>query len=157
MPIPFIARQASRFDRGDGANYRKSRHSVFDWRCTRCDKLLGVCKDGQLHLRFSQGHEYFVGFPATAICRGSPVFHWAGILLRPKRNLPTAPEKSSGFPLTGRARISRKALSSVLLRSSTSFGTMRAKKLSKIGSPERCCRAEVSGTCTVIFMDRSGG
>ena len=70
MPIPFIARQASRFDRGEGANYRKSRHSVFDWRCTRCDKLLGVCKDGQLHLRFSQGHEYFVGFPATAICRG---------------------------------------------------------------------------------------
>jgi hypothetical protein len=40
------------------------------WRCTRCDKLLGVCRDGRMHLRFARGHEYFVGFPVQAICRG---------------------------------------------------------------------------------------
>ena len=41
-----------------------------DWRCTRCDKLLGVCRDGRMHLRFSHGHEYFTGLPVEAICRG---------------------------------------------------------------------------------------
>jgi phage FluMu protein Com len=41
-----------------------------EWRCTRCDKLLGVCRDGRMHLRFARGHEYFVGFPVQATCRG---------------------------------------------------------------------------------------
>ena len=41
-----------------------------EWRCTRCDKLLGVCRDGRMHLRFARGHEYFVGFPVVATCRG---------------------------------------------------------------------------------------
>ncbi len=41
-----------------------------DWRCTRCDKLLGVFRDGGMHLRFARGHEYFVGFPVVATCRG---------------------------------------------------------------------------------------
>lgn len=41
-----------------------------EWRCTRCDKLLGVCRDGRMHLRFARGHEYLVGFPVEAICRG---------------------------------------------------------------------------------------
>ena len=41
-----------------------------DWRCTRCDKLLGVCRDGRMHLRFARGHEYLVGFPVQATCRG---------------------------------------------------------------------------------------
>lgn len=41
-----------------------------DWRCTRCGKLLGLLRGGRLHLRFTRGHEYLVGFPATAICRG---------------------------------------------------------------------------------------
>ena len=40
------------------------------WRCTQCDKLLGVCREGQMHLRFARGHEYFVGFPVVATCRG---------------------------------------------------------------------------------------
>lgn len=40
-----------------------------DWRCTKCEKLLGVLRSGRLHLRFSRGHEYLVGFPATSVCR----------------------------------------------------------------------------------------
>ena len=41
-----------------------------EWRCTRCDKLLGVCREGRMHLRFARSHEYHVGFPIQAICRG---------------------------------------------------------------------------------------
>jgi phage FluMu protein Com len=41
-----------------------------EWRCNRCQKLLGVVHAGRLHLRFSRGHEYLVGFPATSVCRG---------------------------------------------------------------------------------------
>ena len=41
-----------------------------EWRCSRCDKLLGIVRDGRLHLRFARGHEYLVGFPATSVCRG---------------------------------------------------------------------------------------
>jgi len=41
-----------------------------DWRCTKCEKLLGVLRDGRLHLKFARGHEYLVGFPATSVCRG---------------------------------------------------------------------------------------
>ena len=41
-----------------------------DWRCTRCEKLLGVLRDGRLHLKFARGHEYLVGLPVTSVCRG---------------------------------------------------------------------------------------
>ena len=41
-----------------------------EWRCTKCGKLLGVVQDERLHLRFSRGHEYMVGFPVTSVCRG---------------------------------------------------------------------------------------
>ena len=40
------------------------------WRCSHCGKLLGIVRDGRLHLRFARGHEYMVGFPATGVCRG---------------------------------------------------------------------------------------
>jgi hypothetical protein len=40
------------------------------WRCPRCNKLLGVCRDGRIHLRFARAHEYLVGFPIVATCRG---------------------------------------------------------------------------------------
>ena len=26
-----------------------------EWRCNSCAKLLGVCRDGQMHLRFARG------------------------------------------------------------------------------------------------------
>lgn len=40
-----------------------------EWRCARCGKLLGVFEDERLHIRFSRGHEYLVGFPITTVCR----------------------------------------------------------------------------------------
>ena len=40
-----------------------------EWRCVRCQKLLGVVKASRLHIRFSRGHEYLVGFPVTSVCR----------------------------------------------------------------------------------------
>lgn len=40
-----------------------------DWRCTSCDKVLGVPREDRMHLRFSRGHEYFVGYPVMAVCR----------------------------------------------------------------------------------------
>ena len=41
-----------------------------DWRCSHCGKLLGVVRDGRIHLRFARGHEYLVSFPVTGACRG---------------------------------------------------------------------------------------
>ena len=40
-----------------------------EWRCRNCGKLIGVVRDDRLHLRFSRGHEYLVGFPVTSACR----------------------------------------------------------------------------------------
>ena len=53
-----------------------------EWRCTRCDKLLGVCRDGRMHLRFARGHEYLVSLPATATCRGCGTLNEANTLKR---------------------------------------------------------------------------
>ena len=69
MPTPFPSRQAAPMSWTGGVN-TKPTTSNSEWRCTRCDKLLGVCRDGQMHLRFTRGHEYFVGFPVVATCRG---------------------------------------------------------------------------------------
>lgn len=41
-----------------------------EWRCDECGKLLGCRKGRRLHIRFSRGHEYLVGYPVTGICRG---------------------------------------------------------------------------------------
>ena len=67
MPTPFPSRQAA--PTSGGVNTQPTT-SNSEWRCTCCDKLLGVCRDGQMHLRFARGHEYFVGFPVVATCRG---------------------------------------------------------------------------------------
>lgn len=40
-----------------------------DWRCTRCGKLLGIQRDGRVHLSFARGHEYLASFPVQATCR----------------------------------------------------------------------------------------
>ena len=69
MPTPSPSRQAAPPSWTGGVN-TKPTTSNSGWRCTRCDKLLGVCRDGQMHLRFARGHEYFVGFPVVATCRG---------------------------------------------------------------------------------------
>jgi hypothetical protein len=69
MPTPFPSRHAAPTSWSGGAN-PKPTSSGGEWRCTQCDKLLGVCRDGQMHLRFARSHEYFVGFPVVATCRG---------------------------------------------------------------------------------------
>ena len=71
MPTPIPSRQAAPSGSTGGAN---AHHPITtanpDWRCSRCNKLLGVCRDGRMHIRFARGHEYFVGFPVVATCRG---------------------------------------------------------------------------------------
>jgi len=47
-----------------------SAKTAHDWRCICCGKLLGIHRDGQMHLSFARGHEYLVNYPATATCRG---------------------------------------------------------------------------------------
>lgn len=69
MTTPFPSRQTATTSLA-GAAKTKPTTSNSEWRCTRCDKLLGVCRDGRMHLRFARGHEYFVGFPVVATCRG---------------------------------------------------------------------------------------
>lgn len=69
MQTPFPSRQAAPARRSGAAPARPSDPSP-EWRCTRCDKLLGVCRGGRMHLRFARGHEYLVGFPVQATCRG---------------------------------------------------------------------------------------
>ena len=69
MPTPFPLREAAQTSWSAAVN-SKFTTSDTEWRCTRCDKLLGVCRDGRMHLRFARGHEYFVGFPVQATCRG---------------------------------------------------------------------------------------
>lgn len=69
MPTPFPSRPAPPKSWSGVATTKPSPLSP-EWRCTRCDKLLGVCRDGRMHLRFARGHEYFVGFPIVATCRG---------------------------------------------------------------------------------------
>ncbi len=68
MPTPISSRQPAQMSWTGGTKTSPTTLSS-EWRCTRCDKLLGVCRAGRMHLRFARGHEYFVGFPVTAICR----------------------------------------------------------------------------------------
>ena len=42
---------------------------VREWRCTRCQKLLGVFRHKRIHLRFAGGHQYVVSCPVTTVCR----------------------------------------------------------------------------------------
>ena len=45
MPTPFPPRQAAPTSWSGAANTKPTTHNS-EWRCTRCDKLLGVCRDG---------------------------------------------------------------------------------------------------------------
>jgi len=69
MSTPFPSRQPAPTS-WTGAPKTASPKFSPEWRCTRCDKLLGICRDGRMHLRFTRGHEYLVGFPVQANCRG---------------------------------------------------------------------------------------
>lgn len=64
-----------------------------EWRCSRCGKMLGILRDGRLHLRFARGHEFLVGFPATGVCRGCRTLNElpnpAALSLPPTGTVPT--------------------------------------------------------------------
>ena len=47
----------------------RSADTSADWRCNSCGKLLGMRRDGLMHLSFARGHEYLVSYPVTATCR----------------------------------------------------------------------------------------
>jgi phage FluMu protein Com len=61
-----------------------------EWRCHRCNKLLGLRTETRVHLRFARGHEYLVGLPVTATCRGC-------------RTLNEIPASSTAAPITAQA------------------------------------------------------
>lgn len=67
MPTPTSFRPARNVTAGRATRMAGTAN---DWRCNCCSKLLGVRRDGVMHLSFARGHEYLVGFPATATCRG---------------------------------------------------------------------------------------
>lgn len=67
MTTPYLSRRVANQSRNVGVNPASNDR---EWRCSDCAKLLGVCRDGQMHLRFARGHEYLVGFPVVATCRG---------------------------------------------------------------------------------------
>ena len=73
MPTPFPSRPTS----WSAAAPPQPSNQNLEWRCTGCGKLLGVGRDGRLHLRFARGHEYLVGFPVQATCRGCGVLNHA--------------------------------------------------------------------------------
>jgi hypothetical protein len=76
MPTPDTSRQPAQTNWTGGAKSKPIRLNS-EWRCMRCDKLLGVCRDGRMHLRFNRAHEYFVSFPVVAICRGCSTLNQA--------------------------------------------------------------------------------
>ncbi len=69
MPTPFPLRQKIRSN-WSGASDTTPTNPDCQWRCTGCEKLLGVSRGDRLHLRFARSHEYLVGYPVVATCRG---------------------------------------------------------------------------------------
>lgn len=67
MPTPTSFRPARKVPAGLAT---RTAGTANDWRCSCCSKLLGVRRDGVMHLSFARGHEYLVSLPATATCRG---------------------------------------------------------------------------------------
>ena len=41
-----------------------------DWRCRRCDRLLGRRHGDRVHVHFKRGAEYLASLPIIATCRG---------------------------------------------------------------------------------------
>ena len=82
MPTPFQSRQPAPSNSASGAKLKPSTFQNPDWRCTRCDKMLGVSRNSCMHLRFARGHEYLVGFPVQAKCRGCGTLNQASAPLR---------------------------------------------------------------------------
>jgi hypothetical protein len=70
MQTPHRPSQTARSSQPGHAATPPANAVPMEWRCTRCAKLLGICRDSRMHLRFARGHDYLVSLPATATCRG---------------------------------------------------------------------------------------
>jgi hypothetical protein len=77
MPTITRTRPTAQTSHEDAGKSAPKSNTNPEWRCTRCDKLLGVCRDGRMHLRFARGHEYLVGFSVQATCRGCGMLNHA--------------------------------------------------------------------------------
>lgn len=82
MSTPFAPRNLAPTSWAAASKAKTTFRSDAQWRCTSCDKLLGVFRDARMHLRFARGHEYFVGFPVVATCRGCGTLNQATALTR---------------------------------------------------------------------------
>lgn len=69
MPTPFPSSDPA-LTRCVSAAHTTTVTSNSEWRCTSCNKLLGIRRGKRMHLRFTRGHEYLVGFPVQATCLG---------------------------------------------------------------------------------------
>lgn len=63
MKTPLCAREAIPTHTGNAG-------LSHEFRCSCCNKLLGIRVADRMHLRFARSHEYLTGYPVTATCRG---------------------------------------------------------------------------------------
>lgn len=70
MPIPFPSRPSAPLPWSGTAKKATPTTPTSTWRCLRCGGVLGMFREGRMHVSFSRGHEYFTGFPVQAKCRG---------------------------------------------------------------------------------------
>ncbi|MFN4204753.1 MAG: hypothetical protein ACK4HG_00065 [Agrobacterium albertimagni] len=82
MPTPIQSNQPGPLSRSSAEKAKSTATANREWRCTRCQKLLGVRQDTGMHLRFARAHEYFVGFPVVATCRGCGTLNQAASTAR---------------------------------------------------------------------------
>lgn len=74
MATPFPSRPAER----TRSQTRGTPTRPGDWRCRCCGKRLGLCHPDHVHLRFSRGREYLVGYPVIATCHGCGMLNRCG-------------------------------------------------------------------------------
>jgi hypothetical protein len=77
MPTPIRSREAIELSCRHRIPPPPAHSRSSEWRCTSCNKLLGIHLDGRMHLRFARGHEYFVAFPIVATCRSCTTLNHA--------------------------------------------------------------------------------
>lgn len=70
MQTPSPASKKTHFSSDKNSRAKATYSLVNEWRCSSCGKLLGVFRDGGMHLRFARSHEYVVTLPVIATCRG---------------------------------------------------------------------------------------
>jgi len=70
MPIPFPSRRPTPTSWTDDAKTKANSPCQTDWRCTHCEKLLGLKSGNIVLIQFARGHQYRAPRPVSAVCRG---------------------------------------------------------------------------------------